>query len=578
MMEHAQQDIAYTAFKSPTYIKDTTFENIYFQYNAMQQRSAMHYGNLSENSKESKFHKIYSADGSMEVIFNSETHDTQFTTYIAGDAYSSTIISRANFSEKDGFDKDYFYLHRDHLGSILAITNSNGETVEKRHFDAWGSLTKYENINGITTVPEFAGGLFLDRGYTGHEHLLGVGLIHMNGRLYDPQLHRFLQPDNFVQDPYNTQNYNRYGYVLNNPLKYTDPSGEFIHLVAAVMIGVGVGLATYTLTALLADVPFTVQGLIQTAIVSAFTSAVTFGIGQATAGVANFYTRAAYQALAHGTFNGAMAEAQGGSFINGFAAGSLSSIAASAWSGGPTNDKTYEFGGGASKTFTNRSVAGLGGSFGGSTAGMIAFGTIAGGAGAALTGGNFWQGAVTGLVVSELNHAMHSDDNGYDENGKEINKNGGDFTDYKYDSNGNVIESTAVIFKDLSQGEFQARGGFRTYGINGHRMPTGAISEDNTIANYFIGGAAAKGIGAGIGAGLNYIAKTANALKIHNFRVLGAFIGEFHPGLNTGVGWRLGISKANTLPGYKGTQMVFRLTKGNDVNHIFNIVIGKWGK
>jgi hypothetical protein len=48
----------------------------------------------------------------------------------------------------------------------------------------------------------------------------------MNGRLYDPKLHRFLQPDNYVQDPGDTQNYNRYGYVLNNPLKYTDPSGE----------------------------------------------------------------------------------------------------------------------------------------------------------------------------------------------------------------------------------------------------------------------------------------------------------------------------------------------------------------
>lgn len=49
----------------------------------------------------------------------------------------------------------------------------------------------------------------------------------MNGRLHDAKLHRFLQPDNFVQDPSNTQNFNRYGYVLNNPLKYTDPSGEF---------------------------------------------------------------------------------------------------------------------------------------------------------------------------------------------------------------------------------------------------------------------------------------------------------------------------------------------------------------
>src|SRR5690606_21629835 len=67
----------------------------------------------------------------------------------------------------------------------------------------------------------------LGRGYTGHEHFFEVGLIHMNGRMYDANLGRFLSPDNFIQDPYNTQNFNRYGYVLNNPLLYNDPSGEF---------------------------------------------------------------------------------------------------------------------------------------------------------------------------------------------------------------------------------------------------------------------------------------------------------------------------------------------------------------
>jgi RHS repeat-associated protein len=77
----------------------------------------------------------------------------------------------------------------------------------------------------------------LDRGYTGHEHLQSVGLIHMNGRLYDPKLHRFLQPDNYVQDPSNPQNYNRYGYCWNNPLKYTDESGEWIWIVVAAVVG-----------------------------------------------------------------------------------------------------------------------------------------------------------------------------------------------------------------------------------------------------------------------------------------------------------------------------------------------------
>ncbi len=64
------------------------------------------------------------------------------------------------------------------------------------------------------------------RGYTGHEMLPKFALINMNGRMYDPVLGRMLSPDNYVQNPNNAQNYNRYTYVLNNPLKYTDPSGE----------------------------------------------------------------------------------------------------------------------------------------------------------------------------------------------------------------------------------------------------------------------------------------------------------------------------------------------------------------
>ncbi len=73
----------------------------------------------------------------------------------------------------------------------------------------------------------------------------------MNGRLYDPVLHRFLQPDNYVQDPFNTQNFNRYGYVLNNPLIYTDPSGEFIW--APIIIGAIIGAVSYTTSAIIND-------------------------------------------------------------------------------------------------------------------------------------------------------------------------------------------------------------------------------------------------------------------------------------------------------------------------------------
>ncbi|MDD4150599.1 MAG: RHS repeat-associated core domain-containing protein [Bacteroidales bacterium] len=68
----------------------------------------------------------------------------------------------------------------------------------------------------------------INRGYTGHEMLPEFDLINMNGRCYDPVVGRFLSTDNFVQDPFSSQCYNRYSYCLNNPLKYSDPSGEII--------------------------------------------------------------------------------------------------------------------------------------------------------------------------------------------------------------------------------------------------------------------------------------------------------------------------------------------------------------
>lgn len=64
----------------------------------------------------------------------------------------------------------------------------------------------------------------------------------MNGRLYDAMPHHFLSPDNYVQEP-NPLNFNRYSYVLNNPLIYIDVNGEFWHIVIGAVVGGLVNLA-----------------------------------------------------------------------------------------------------------------------------------------------------------------------------------------------------------------------------------------------------------------------------------------------------------------------------------------------
>jgi RHS repeat-associated protein len=237
------QIISYNTFKSPVQIEEAGIDKISFNYNGSNSRTAMFYGGLQIDKLQRPLRKYYSGDGTMEIKQNIVTDVFEFVTYIGGDGYTAPMVVRSN-----GATQDYLYLQRDYQGSILAITDAAGAVIEKRLFDAWGAITSVKDGAGNV----LAGLTILDRGYTGHEHLQSVGLINMNGRIYDPKLHRFLQPDNFVQDPFNTQNYNRYGYVLNNPLKYTDPSGEFAWVAVAVgaLIGAIIGGTSYVVQAI----------------------------------------------------------------------------------------------------------------------------------------------------------------------------------------------------------------------------------------------------------------------------------------------------------------------------------------
>ena len=108
------------------------------------------------------------------------------------------------------------------MGSIVAISNELGIVTERLAFDPWG---KRRYPNGLPDPNDSIIGLTTDRGFTLHEHLDEMGVIHMNGRIYDPLIGRFMSADPIIQAPGNLQNYNRYSYVMNNPLNLTDPSG-----------------------------------------------------------------------------------------------------------------------------------------------------------------------------------------------------------------------------------------------------------------------------------------------------------------------------------------------------------------
>src|SRR5207245_9036681 len=97
----------------------------------------------------------------------------------------------------------------------------SGAVVERDGYDAWG---KRRFPNGDD---DRSGSLTSQttRGFTGQEELADVGLVHLNGRVYDPLIGRMMSADPMVPDSLNGQAWHRYSYVINNPLGFTDPNG-----------------------------------------------------------------------------------------------------------------------------------------------------------------------------------------------------------------------------------------------------------------------------------------------------------------------------------------------------------------
>ena len=118
------------------------------------------------------------------------------------------------------------YFQHDHLGSIAAVTNENGVVVERMAYDPWGKRRNVATLPGTADILDGVYGKTTDRGYTEQEHLDEIGVIHMNGRVYDPLTGRFMSADSIIPNPYDLRAFNRYSYVYNNPLKLFDPTGH----------------------------------------------------------------------------------------------------------------------------------------------------------------------------------------------------------------------------------------------------------------------------------------------------------------------------------------------------------------
>lgn len=226
-----------------------TKNDVWFTYGAGDERIKAEYYDASITPEVLEQTKYYGENYEM-IVDKTGSVTELFYIWQGGNLVSLLrIISPPGATSYTTSTVETFYPIFDHLGSIIYFLDDKGDRltnngiVEERSYDAWGRLR-----DPNTFVPyrsgSFPTNFITDRGYTGAEVIrLGSwnnNIINLGGRLYDPLSGRMFSPDPAIADPNNSQDYNKYTYARNNPLKYTDPSGN-MPVLAVIAIGAAMG-------------------------------------------------------------------------------------------------------------------------------------------------------------------------------------------------------------------------------------------------------------------------------------------------------------------------------------------------
>jgi RHS repeat-associated protein len=171
--------------------------------------------------------RIYSGGG-IEKEIDFAAANTKIRTYLPqGLGYVEESFAGTALAPTATATRVERYFLKDSLGSLNVVVDAAGTVLQRMGYDAWG---RRRNANGSemawsTLGPGGLANLQDHTGYTGQLQLDDLGLVHLNGRVYDPMLGRMTSPDPTVPEPYDLQSWNRASYVQNNPMGFADPTG-----------------------------------------------------------------------------------------------------------------------------------------------------------------------------------------------------------------------------------------------------------------------------------------------------------------------------------------------------------------
>ncbi|MES1190002.1 MAG: FG-GAP-like repeat-containing protein [Steroidobacter sp.] len=396
MITRAGGSVSWYSYNLPNTISYNGNSTQFF-YNANHQRwkQVAHYGSTTEIT-----HYI---GGLLEVVQRG-TQPAEYRHQIPAGS-STTIYTRRG----DGTSSTY-YATSDHLGSADLVLDGGGNVMARESFTPFGAR-RGSNWTGIPSSSDYAAFANTTRkGFTGHEMLDSVGLVHMNGRVYDPYLGRFMSADTVIQNLGATQSVNPYAYAWDNPLRYIDPSG---HSLLGDIVGLVVAIVICVFAPELGLPALGAEG----------------GMGVATAMVAGFF----------GSFIGTMIST-GGDLSASFTAGIMGAVFAAAfYAAGTFTQAGGNFDGFTSKVLAHAAVGCVQAEFSGGNCGrgamaaalseaatvgglveqprdLASWGTLrgtveaglVGGAASEITGGHFSDGFSTGAAGYLFNEEGHA--------------------------------------------------------------------------------------------------------------------------------------------------------------------------
>lgn len=232
MVTRAGGSISYYSYNLPNLV-NYSGNSAQFSYNAGHQRwkQVANYSGTTETT-----HYI----GGMLEIMTRGSGSTEYRHQIP--AGSGTAI----YTRRTDGSTGTYYATSDHLGSSDLVMDSAANVLTRQSFTPFGARRGSAWAGAPSGADYTAFGNTTRKGFTGHEMLDSVSLVHMNGRVNDPYLGRFLSADTVVQNLAATESVNPYAYAWNTPLKYVDPSGHslFGDILGAI-VGIALGYFTF---------------------------------------------------------------------------------------------------------------------------------------------------------------------------------------------------------------------------------------------------------------------------------------------------------------------------------------------